>query len=333
MEASNDRRPVQASRHLRLRVYAKVRRFGRRLADALRPISWLGRLLAAMWPVSLVCLAVGLCLLLPGLASSQTVEAMLEYAGASDQPSIQWARLLVTSLVTFYLGNVLAVTAERLLDKDSARPTFSHRSIRVTSRCCRWFPTLAVATAFYWMQRGNSDWLYPYRLMASILCAAHIFYGHLFCRLGATRFVARVRAALGRWLLPGYATRLLFGAALVVLFAAPDKDRWLFLPISAIWVSQALGPVNIMMLFLAMFAELAAALIVTGRFLKVPVTLMVVCSLSGSVGSISTTTTGSDGRSSTSTSRSMCRGCLHAVDAHASRQGPVRRLSCHPGIS
>jgi hypothetical protein len=68
------------------RICVRLRRSGRRLGRWTRPIVEFMRLTTVMWPVSIVWLALSLCFLLPGLAESQAIEAMLEYAGAGSQP-------------------------------------------------------------------------------------------------------------------------------------------------------------------------------------------------------------------------------------------------------
>lgn len=254
-----------ASRRRRCaRTYITLRHAGERIGNWLRPIVALLRVVARMWPVSFVWFALTLCFLLPGLANSQTFEAMLEYAGGGGQAGVRWTRLLVTALVAMSFGSVMAASAGDLLRSGIADAKVSRLGLHIISFACRWFPTAVLAIAFYTMQSVASGSLYPYRVMALVLIILQIG-----CKLLA-------RAARKRGLILSSNTMsrtrrdvLAFASVLlaILFFGAADKDSWIGIPISSIAVAQALGPINVLMMFLSAFLVLTTVLVRLGRLL------------------------------------------------------------------
>jgi hypothetical protein len=69
-----------------------------------------------MWPVTCVWVALLLCFVLPGVANSQTFEAMFDYAGGGKNIAILWVRLTSTAILAFTLGALMAASARDLLE-------------------------------------------------------------------------------------------------------------------------------------------------------------------------------------------------------------------------
>jgi hypothetical protein len=245
-----------------VRTCIELRRAGRRLGRWLRPIGALVRLMAQMWPVSVVWFVLSACFLLPGLANSQTFEAMLEYAGGGGQTGVRWMRLLTTALVAIGFGSVMAASAGDLLTRHSSEMQMSPLRLHIVQFACRWFPIAAVVIAFYRMQDVVSGNLYPYRVMGLSLVGLQIACAIL-VRAARQRRVIQAANAMSRTQRNVLAVAAIIFA--VLFFGAPDKDTWVGIPTSSIAASQALGPINVLFLFLAAFLVLTTALVRLGR--------------------------------------------------------------------
>jgi len=199
---------------------------------------------------------------------------MLEYAGAGSQPGVRWVRLLVTSLVAISLGSTLAASAKDLLRPSGVQRKVSPLSVHTVLFICRWFPTSVIAIAFYKMQDVESGSVYPYRLMALVLITIHLA-STMLVRAGHRRGLI----PLAGYFTPARRTALAIAAVLlaVLFLGAPDKDSWLGIPISSIAVSQALGPINVLILFLVAFLVFTTALVRLGRLIHIRLVAITIC--------------------------------------------------------
>ncbi|MBY5645535.1 patatin-like phospholipase family protein [Rhizobium leguminosarum] len=260
------------------RTYVKLRAIGRFLR------TWLfastGRfssVLYRMWPVTFAWIVLLLCFLLPGLANSQAFEAMFEYARSGAQIGIVWLRLLTSAVLVFALGAIMAASAGDLLDSEPATNARSPRALLVIAALCRWLPTLAMAVAFYQMQATVDGKFYPYGAMALALILLRVGFSIVLqfaLKSEQIRAICLIVARHGSAFVIG-------GVALAILFfGSPGRDRWMGIPLSSTAVAQALGPVNILILFLTAFIALTTMLVRLGRRLHLPlVWLLVVAAL------------------------------------------------------
>ncbi|WP_461330327.1 hypothetical protein [Bradyrhizobium liaoningense] len=265
-----DLKPVL--RPIWIAALVRIRRAGRHLRFLSRWLASILRLGARMWPVSTVWLILSLCFLLPGLASSQTFEAMIQYAGGDAQAGISWARLLTTVIFTLCFAAALKSTACDLLEKYPGREKTSPLRLRIVLCICQWFPALAIAIAFFRMQSTQAVSFHPFRTMAVVLLAFQV----------AAAFLGKAVRRNGPILPEQFRRRrhLTAFVAIVVIvafFGASDKDRWLGMPISSVAAAQLLGPINVLLLFLATFLFLTTALIAAGRFIRVPIVVILSC--------------------------------------------------------
>ncbi len=262
------------------RVYVRLRKVGRRLQVLLAPFAELFRLLGRQWPVSLVWLGLSFCCLLPGLAEQQTSEALLEYANAAESAGVLWGRTMITAAISVMLGEVLAHWTARLLDASRHRWFGSEATARRLTAFNRWFPVLALAVAFWTLQDSATGWFYPYRAIAILLafarpaCLAIIYLASLPLRSAAFATAPSVP----HWMAARrpYLAALTSAACLVVIFGTADKDHIAGLPVSSVALAQFLGPLNLLLLFFAIFVSIASMLILSGRFLRLPLTALVI---------------------------------------------------------
>jgi hypothetical protein len=178
------------------------------------------------------------------------------------------------------LGMVLAHWTTRLLDASRHRWFGSEATARRLAAFNRWFPVLALAVAFCALQDSATGWFYPYRAIAIGLAFARPTY------LTIIKLVRRpLRSAtlalhlrVPHWMVAGwpYLAALASAACLVVIFGTADKDHIAELPISSVAIAQFLGPLNLLLLFFAIFVSITSVLILTGRFLHLPLTALVI---------------------------------------------------------
>jgi hypothetical protein len=246
-------------RAYRLFVYVAARKVSQRLRSVATPPERFISMLGAQWPVSIVWVILSLCFVLPGLASRQTSEALLGYARGGDAPGVVWLTFLLTSLIATALGAVLAHWSGELLKSRGMVSAFSG-----------WFPIVAVALAFWGLPQEETEFFYPYRLMAVGVLVAPLIYLRLWRKLIALvpqRWSRPPQILTSRGGGPAYVATAL---VLVMLFGSSDKDRSIGLPLSPIALAQTIGPVNILLLFLATFTSMASMLVMAGRFLRLP---------------------------------------------------------------
>jgi hypothetical protein len=182
------------------------------------------------------------------------------------------------------LGNVLAHWAARLLDAGRHLWFGSEATARRLAAFNRWFPVLALAVAFWTLQNSATGWFYPYRAIAIGLafarpaCLAVVYLARLSLR--SANFAPNLR--MPRWIVAGrsYLAALTSAACLVVIFGTADKDHIAGLPISSVALAQFLGPLNLLLLFFAIFVSIASMLILGSRFLRLPLTaVVIVCAI------------------------------------------------------
>lgn len=229
--------------------------------------------LCSMWPVTAAIILMLVCFLIPGLANSQTLEAMYQYADTRGTWGSLWPRVVVTGLLASALGSVLESSAQELLGpRGPDRPSATVMLCTLVS--CRWFPNIAIAIAFYRMQStAIAGPLYAHAtitLALVVIALAYKILGHLLLMVPLMEIMRRIAAQ--------YRHLLLFAAVAVAVFffGSAERDTWAGMAISPIAVAQMLGPVNILVLFIGTFVAFTTMLTVAGRLLCLPLVTMLV---------------------------------------------------------
>ncbi|MEY9459693.1 hypothetical protein ABH973_000106 [Bradyrhizobium ottawaense] len=256
------------------RLYLSLRKLGRRIRRLGRGVTKLLRILFAIWPVSLVSLALSFCFLLPGLAARQSFEALYEYASYGESEGIIWGRYLITVAIAMLVGTVLSRCSIRLLSSYPLKLGEATTISRVASSMSLWFPSVALAAGFFFIQSTKSGWFYPYGLMAVGLIVARPLSAMLYRKAKARGI--EPPTFLNRLTPSKSLAALILVVGPVVLFSSQDKDYLFGVPISSIAVAQHLGPVNILLIFFATFTLITSALTMAGRFLRLPLTTTLV---------------------------------------------------------
>lgn len=248
--------------------YVRVRAIGRFVRTQLvAPARMYAGLLARIWPVTFTWIVLLLCFLLPGLANSQALEAILEYARNDAQAGILWLRFLTTAVLAITLGAVMAASASELLNSRIPIDELSPRAPLVITALCRWVTTLVMAFAFYRVQSAIEGNFYPYGAMALALIVTHAGFSIVNRRARQIQRLGTIYVIVAKH----WNVLVILGVALAVLFfGSPDKDRSWGVALSSIAVAQALGPINILVLFLIAFLALTTMLVCFGRKLHVP---------------------------------------------------------------
>jgi predicted acylesterase/phospholipase RssA len=223
--------------------------------------------LRTIWPVSLAVMGIMFCFVLPGLASEQFSEAMLAYISVGTVVHVIWSRYLLTLYVAATLGVVLVWSADRLLDsRTTALAPTTRRSLTVIIGS---IPTLAVAFGFFSLQGDMSVQRYPNALMAAGLILTRPIY----TRLGNLGRFIFVEAPLTNWLSSPFARAFLWALPVIVLvsFILLESDKPLLLQYSTVVVSQALGPINIIILSFAAWTAALSSVILLSRKTRIPI--------------------------------------------------------------
>jgi hypothetical protein len=262
-----------------------VRGTGRSIGALFGAFGRLLNCLRVQWPVSLVLLGLALCFIIPGLAAQQTSEALLEYVGAPGASAILWSRTALTALAAVYLGSLLRHWSRRLLDPKF----FSSSGLRslaiplAIAELSGWLPALALAWAFWSLSSLAAGSAGPYRLIAVGLVVAHPA-----CRLairGLQKWTLSRSGGLRKTAFqsPIFAS-LTMTAFLVVFFGTGVKDRVAGIPLDTIALVRFVGPVVLLLVFLATFVSIASMTILAGRSLRLPLvflTALAVCIFAG----------------------------------------------------
>lgn len=219
-----------------------------------------------MWPVSIVIALLMFCFFVPGLASDQTVEAMLGYVNFGATTEIVWIRYVITIGSTILLGAVLRSCSRRLLS--IAGPNVPPSLSLWLSRFSGYFPLAAIALGFFSTRRELTV-ANPFGLMTTGLLIVHLLQDRFQL---LTRWFLRSKEASTRGSKPrfGSAGWFILFAVVAILSAFSERDSTALLPFSLIRFSQTLGPVNILLLACCLWTEIATALVITSRRTRIP---------------------------------------------------------------
>jgi hypothetical protein len=265
LNSSVARRAAGLPRHRRF--LARVRLCRRRVDKRLVFVLYLISALWKMWPVSIVIAILTFCFFLPGLASNQTVEAMLRYVKFGDAVEIVWLRYLITLCSTIALGAVLRNCSKHLLTTGSpALPASYSFWLGLLSG---YFPLAAIALGFFTLNQDLPALSNPFALMAVGLLVIHLLQDRF--KL-LTRWFHPVSLSWrsGKSPFSGAAISWLLLAAVVIAFATSERDRTLFLPFSLISASQVLGPINVILLTCCLWTAILTSLVITSRKTRIP---------------------------------------------------------------
>ena len=221
-----------------------------------------------MWPVSIVISVLTFCFFLPGLASNQTVEALLRYVKFGDAIEIVWLRYFITLCSTIALGAVLRNSSRQLLTTGSpALPTVYPIWLGLFSG---YFPLAAIALGLFTLNRDSPPLSNPFALMAVGLLVIHFLQDRF-------KILTRWFHPLSRAWRFGNAPHScptvswLLLAAVLILFATSERDTTLFLPFSLVYTSQVLGPINVILLACCLWTAILTSLVVTSRKTRIPI--------------------------------------------------------------
>jgi hypothetical protein len=216
-------------------ILARVRLRRRRVDKRLVSVFYLISAFWKMWPVSIVIAILMFCFLLPGLASNQTVEAMLRYVKFGDTVEIVWLRYFITLCSTIALGAVLRNCSKQLLTTGSpALPASYSFWLGLLSG---YFPLAAIALGFFTLNKDLPAPSNPFALMAVGLLVIHLLQDRFKLLTRWFHPVSRSWRA-GEPPYSGATISWLLLAAVLIAFATSERDRTLFLPFSLISASQ-----------------------------------------------------------------------------------------------
>jgi hypothetical protein len=199
--------------------------------------------LLVMWPVTLTLIMLTFCFAIPGLASDQNVEVMLGYLRVGGDAGIVWTRYLVTLCATIALSSILRTWSKRLL---AARvPPLLAGGLSMVAGIV---PLFIVALAFVQLA-STSMYFVCMAIGLVVIYLMQIRYRILSRWLRAPKFFLGLNATLLCWL-------CLF--VVLVAFGFSDRDSTLGLPVSLISISQALGPINLVLLSFCIWATVVS---------------------------------------------------------------------------
>jgi hypothetical protein len=264
-------------------ILARVRFCRRRVDKRLVCVAYFISAHWKMWPVSIVIAILTFCFFLPGLASNQTIEALLRYVKFGDAIEIVWLRYFITLCSTIALGAVLRNCSRQLLTTGSpALPTAYPFWLSLISG---YFPLAAISLGLFTLNSDSLALSNPFALMAAGLLVIHLLQD---------RF-----KILTRWFHPlsrswrsgnssysGTIVSWLLLAAVLIMFATSERDTTLFLPFSLVYASQVLGPINVILLTCCLWTAIITSLVVTSRRTRIPIlgilaTIVIVTNVSG----------------------------------------------------
>ncbi|OKO72127.1 hypothetical protein [Bradyrhizobium sp. NAS96.2] len=226
-----------------------------------------------MWPVTIVIALLTLCFLVPGLASIQTVEALLGYVRFGAAVEIVWIRYIITLGSTILLGAVLRSCSRRLLSigGQSVPPSLAIW----LSRSSGYLPLAAIAFGFFSL-RGELSVANPFGVMAAGLLIVYLLQDRFQL---LTRWFLRPNKVGSRGSKSNFGTVGWFTTFVLValLFAFSERDATALLPFSLIQVSQTLGPINILFLACCLWTEIATSLVILSRKTRIPLVGAVAC--------------------------------------------------------
>src|ERR1700730_162615 len=248
-------------------ILARVRFCRRRVDKRLVSVAYVISALWKMWPVSIVIAILTFCFFLPGLASNQTVEAMLRYVKFGDAIEIVWLRYIITLCLTIALGAVLRNSSRQLLTTGSPAlpPSYSFWLGLLSG----YFPLAAIALGFFTLSKDSPAFSDPFALMAVGLLVIHLLQDRFQLLTRWFHPLSRSRRS-GKSPFSGTTTSWLLLAAVLIAFATSERDRTLFVPLSLISASQALGPINVILLTCCLWTAILTSLVITSRKTRVP---------------------------------------------------------------
>lgn len=218
-----------------------------------------------MWPVTVTAVLLVACFLLPGLASDQAVEAMLGYVWHSDSVQVLWTKFGVTVLSAVALSNIMRGLSHRLITRP--RVPLIYRSW--IGGIVGSLPLILLAVILTRLRNELAPAGGAFVAIAALLVSIYtiaVLRAALSSQKSAYASGAPIRYQKFKALLACLLPVLLLSA-----FAFSSRDRTFGLPVSLISISQALGPVNFLLLACRFWAITTSWLVLFARRTKVPI--------------------------------------------------------------
>ncbi|CAN7511314.1 patatin-like phospholipase family protein [Mesorhizobium caraganae] len=242
-------------------AFARLRLWRWRVRRALQPIPIA---LLSMWPVTITAILLLACFLFPGTASDQVVEAILGYVRHSEAVDIQWTKYAITLLSAAALSAILRRQSAVLISRSTVPLSYRVWISGIVGS----LPLILLAVLLVCLRDELAPASYGLLALLSVLIIAYLLSARraaLDSRLSAhsstTRRGHRLPTVLLAYLLP---------ILLLSAFAASTRDETFGLPISMISISQALGPLNILLLACCFWTIFTSWLVRFARRTRLP---------------------------------------------------------------
>jgi len=202
------------------------------------------------WPVTIVCLALIFLIGVPGLAADQVRESLLDYFHPESRAWIAWERYALTILTLLLLGGSLSLWGQATM-----RELEKHRRILAVV----WLTPFAVVAIVMFRLFLEMD-AYQYLIMA----AGTLTLALLPLLIPRTRnwLLGSHQERPLRWQLPSLGL-----VAVAVLLFGFGGDV-------SIEIAQAIGPLNLLLLFSFSLGAVLSSLVLAGRRTGIPFTLL-----------------------------------------------------------